>query len=69
MYDPGRHAIRGVMRRGSTSRDGFTTAIIEPMVYHGTVKGGVVIPEPAAELREGDRVRIERIEPSAAAAA
>jgi len=32
------------------------------MVYNGTVKGGVVIPDPSVKLPEGVRVRIEAIE-------
>ena len=32
------------------------------MVYHGRVKGGVIVPDPPAELPEGAKVNIELVD-------
>jgi hypothetical protein len=32
------------------------------MTYHGTVKHGVIIPDPSAILPDGARVRIETLD-------
>jgi hypothetical protein len=35
------------------------------MVYHGRVKGGVIVPDPPAELPEGAKVNIEVVDDGA----
>ena len=39
------------------------------MVYHGRVKGGVIVPDPPAELPEGAKVNIELVDGAADARA